>query len=111
MLGHSPAAAPAELVREPEHKLGVAIFLISALAIPLHRLRVVLRHASAGRVHRPEVELAIGVALLGCLAVPLIASPKFRGTPKPATYIVPRWPSALALPCSASGRKSRSAVA
>src|SRR5262249_44885810 len=47
--------------------------------IPLHSLRVVLRHALPGFVKDAEIELCGSVALLSCFPEPLSGLAEFRG--------------------------------
>ncbi len=58
-------------IHTAEVELGKDVALICGLAIPLHRLDVILSHASARFIHLGKVELGIGVALICGLAIPL----------------------------------------
>ena len=51
--------------------MGGSVALVSRLAIPLHRLGIVLRYALAAGVYQAEEELGFGVALVSRLAIPL----------------------------------------
>jgi hypothetical protein len=46
-------------------------FLLGGSAIPLHRFRIILRHASAIGVREGQIELSYSVILLGSFAIRL----------------------------------------
>ena len=56
-----------------EAQLGLrqSVTLLGGLAIPLHRLSIVFRHALAIVVHGAQVELRMDVTLLSRFAIPL----------------------------------------
>src|SRR6266700_594900 len=45
--------------------LSVGVALLGGLAVPLHSLDVVPRHAPAVVIHAAEVKLGVGIALIG----------------------------------------------
>src|SRR2546427_748291 len=51
--------------------LGHGIALLGSLAIPLHGLGIVTRHAPAIRIHQPQLGLGWRIALLRRLLIPL----------------------------------------
>ena len=62
-------------IHEAEVGLTTGIALVRSLAIPLHRQRIVLRHALAICIHEAEVVLSVGIALVRSLAKPLHCPP------------------------------------
>ena len=61
------------------------------LAVPFHRLGVILRDALAAFVHNAEVELGPSITLLGRpWPVPFHRLGIILGTPWPRSYMTPR---------------------